>query len=716
MNADRPRRLVIISPAVPEEVPEHAGGRLLTEIVERCAPEVLLTVVVPQGPAVSRAVPHPRIDRLVVIPSSGLGSRGAARRWAAYVATGEPAAWFVRGLRACEEAVRAVATADVVDLQWQEQAKLVPWIREVNPRARVVVLLHDVLSQAAQRSRTAASGSVARTAAVRLRWSWARGRALGVEARLTGAAPHEGTPDALAVLSAKDAALLPPGPVPVIELSPPLGGAYARVERTVGQGPGEILMVAYLARWSNEDALRWFTAEILPRIRKAHPRVRVRVAGGGIRPAVAELAGEADVQLLGFVPDLAPLYAAADVAVVPLREGAGLKFKVLDALSAGVPVVTTPVGAEGVGPEEWFADVVSTPVEFASAVNRVLSDRPAAERRARTARREVARSYADPGFRSALRRVYGADVIRETGHGAPECAPAPEVTVVIPAFNADATIAAQLDALAHQVGAPPFEVVIADNRSTDGTAATARRWAGAFPCGLRVVGAPARQGVSHARNRGCQEARAEHILICDADDRVQPNWVREMARAVQKSPVVGSDSVPVVGGVEQAQESGLHTVFGSVDYVLCGALGIHRWAWAEVGGFDESFPAGHEDVDFCRRLTAHGHRLHPVHSTAILYTQRPDARGQARQAFHYAQGRMLLWTRLAETGVRPPVSFTGSVREALQETATALWGWRRGNAGAGAHELGWAWGTVAGHLRYRVLGRPPAPRLWPPTR
>ena len=59
--------------------------------------------------------------------------------------------------------------------------------------------------------------------------------------------------------------------------------------------------------------------------------------------------------------------------------------------------------------------------------------------------------------------------------------------MVVPAFNAAAMIGRQLDALAHQVGAPPFEVVVADNRSTDGTAATARRWAGAFPCGLRVV-------------------------------------------------------------------------------------------------------------------------------------------------------------------------------------------------------------------------------------
>ena len=211
MSVKHTRRLVMIAPMVPEPVPEHAGGRLLTEMVERYAPEVELTVVVPHGPAVSRATPHPRINRLVVIPDAGLSSRRLGRQWSTYVTPGRPALWFRRGLAASEAAVSAVAAADVVDLQWQEQGELVPWVREVNPRAHVAVLLHDVLSQAAERSGAAASGSTVKAALVRRRWAWARRRARTVEARLTGATPHEGTPDSLVVLSHKDASLLPPG-------------------------------------------------------------------------------------------------------------------------------------------------------------------------------------------------------------------------------------------------------------------------------------------------------------------------------------------------------------------------------------------------------------------------------------------------------------------------------------------------------------------------
>ena len=726
----------MVSEAVPEQVPQHAGGLLLREVVAALDPGVHLTVIVQDGGAARRAAPHPRIDQLIVVePSPGRVESAWERRWNTYVRTGVAEPWFVRRLRESEQALRAVAAADVVDLQWEEHAVLVPWVRRVNPRARVVLTLHDVVSQVAERFRDGVEGSSVRSRLLRARWSWARRRSLAIEARSCGAAPGAHTPDAVAVLSRKDARLLPEGSVPVAVLPPPLGGRHRDVVRAPSAASAELLMVALLSREVNEDALRWFTLRVLPLLHSHHPDLRVRVAGGGAGPELTWLAGEHGVELLGFVPDLDPLLAAAHAVVVPLRRGAGLKFKTVEALSAGVPVVTTSVGAEGVGPGRWFAGVADAPEDFADAVLTVLADQPRAEERSRRARREVFEAYGMRGFREALTRLYGAEAVPPLApaahsggevsgserHGGQTVEPEgtrelPEVTVVVPAFNAAATIGRQLDALAHQVGAPPFEVVVADNRSTDGTAATARCWAGAFPCGLRVVGAPARQGVSHARNRGCQQARAEHILICDADDRVQPNWVREMARALQEFPVVGSDAVPVVGGVEQAQESGLHTVFGSVDYVLCGALGIHRSVWAEVGGFDESFPAGHEDVDFCRRLTAHGHPLHPVHSTAILYTQRPDARGQARQAFHYAQGRMLLWTRLAETGVRPPVSFTGSVREAVQVTAGALHGWGRRDGGASAHGLGWAWGTVAGHLRYRVLGRPPAPRLWPSTR
>src|SRR6059058_4106784 len=102
------------------------------------------------------------------------------------------------------------------------------------------------------------------------------------------------------------------------------------------------------------------------------------------------------------------------------------------------------------------------------------------------------------------------------------------VSVVVPAYNCADTIDVQLAALAEQDYDGRWEVVVVDNRSTDDTADRARRWSDRLP-GLRVVDASERQGVSHARNRGIEEARGDLIAICDADDQVQPGCLTAMA-------------------------------------------------------------------------------------------------------------------------------------------------------------------------------------------
>ena len=79
-------------------------------------------------------------------------------------------------------------------------------------------------------------------------------------------------------------------------------------------------------------------------------------------------------------------------------------------------------------------------------------------------------------------------------------------SVIIPVYNGAATLGEQLAALAPQTTDRPFEVLVCDNNSTDGTRTVVDEWVGRVP-GLRVVDAFARQGPSHARNRGIVEAR-----------------------------------------------------------------------------------------------------------------------------------------------------------------------------------------------------------------
>ncbi|HEX5945088.1 MAG TPA: glycosyltransferase family A protein [Acidimicrobiales bacterium] len=97
------------------------------------------------------------------------------------------------------------------------------------------------------------------------------------------------------------------------------------------------------------------------------------------------------------------------------------------------------------------------------------------------------------------------------------------ISVVVPARNAVDVLGAQLDALAAQEVPVPWEVVVADNGSTDGTRELAAAWHDRLP--VRVVDASAHAGVNHARNRGVHAAHGELVLCCDADDVVAPGWV-----------------------------------------------------------------------------------------------------------------------------------------------------------------------------------------------
>ena len=110
--------------------------------------------------------------------------------------------------------------------------------------------------------------------------------------------------------------------------------------------------------------------------------------------------------------------------------------------------------------------------------------------------------------------------------------------MVIPAYNAAATLAEQLEALAGQQYEDDWEVVIADNGSTDGTADIARRYLPRFKALTLVDGGP-RRGHSAPRNAGAKAARGELLAFCDADDIVAPGWLQAMADAARHYDLIG---------------------------------------------------------------------------------------------------------------------------------------------------------------------------------
>lgn len=125
-------------------------------------------------------------------------------------------------------------------------------------------------------------------------------------------------------------------------ITPPSASASAETER--------MLFVGNFAHAPNVDAMLWFCKEIMPLIRSRVPKARLHVVGNGAPDAVLALGKLPGIQLEGRVDDasLSRLYSEVGMVVAPLRFGAGVKGKVVEALAYGLPVVTTPTGAEGI--------------------------------------------------------------------------------------------------------------------------------------------------------------------------------------------------------------------------------------------------------------------------------------------------------------------------------------------------------------------------------
>jgi len=171
-----------------------------------------------------------------------------------------------------------------------------------------------------------------------------------------------------------------------------------------------ILFVAGFAHPPNVDAAVWLHAEVMPLVWADRPDVVLSLVGSNPTEAVRHLAGER-TRVTGYVTEaqLADAYRTARVAVVPLRFGAGIKSKVVEALQQGLPLVTTPVGAQGLQGLEEVARVCGDPGELAAAILALLGDDAAWIRQARDGAHFAASRFSVAAMRRAIASAFGLE-------------------------------------------------------------------------------------------------------------------------------------------------------------------------------------------------------------------------------------------------------------------------------------------------------------------
>ncbi len=154
--------------------------------------------------------------------------------------------------------------------------------------------------------------------------------------------------------------------------------------------PLTMLFIGSFRHDPNRVALDWFVRSVLPKVLEREPRARLIVAGSEPPPAHAYADYGANLDMLGFVEDIREPLARYAVFVCPILSGSGVRVKLLEAFAAGIPVISTRVGAEGLATEDGaICALADDPQVFAEHVLKLLDNPEAAAEMARRARAEV---------------------------------------------------------------------------------------------------------------------------------------------------------------------------------------------------------------------------------------------------------------------------------------------------------------------------------------
>jgi GT2 family glycosyltransferase/glycosyltransferase involved in cell wall biosynthesis len=164
--------------------------------------------------------------------------------------------------------------------------------------------------------------------------------------------------------------------------------------RPCGREPLTMLFLGSFRHEPNRFAMDWFAAEVMPRILARQPVARLLVVGSDPPPAHAYSDFGGALQMLGYVDDIREPLGRYAVFVCPILSGSGVRVKLLEAYAAGIPVVSTRIGAEGLAVKDGeFCALADDPQGFADRVLAIFDDPQAAAGMARRARREVEENW-----------------------------------------------------------------------------------------------------------------------------------------------------------------------------------------------------------------------------------------------------------------------------------------------------------------------------------
>jgi glycosyltransferase involved in cell wall biosynthesis len=135
------------------------------------------------------------------------------------------------------------------------------------------------------------------------------------------------------------------------------------------------LFVGFFRHEPNVKAASYFCCDVLPLVHKSHPDVQFRIVGAYPPESVRLLNNKRRIEVTGRVEDIGSYYRKSSIFVAPILQGSGTRLKILEAMASGCPVVSTTIGAEGLGAIDGEHILIGDTAEaMAKAIDKLLSD------------------------------------------------------------------------------------------------------------------------------------------------------------------------------------------------------------------------------------------------------------------------------------------------------------------------------------------------------
>lgn len=428
----------------------------------------------------------------------------------------------------------------------------------------------------------------------------------------------------------------------------------------------DVLYVGNYQNLPNVDALEYFLEDIWPLVRLRCPRAGLSVVGANAGERIRRWHGRDGVTVVGPVPDLRSYYHRHRVMVAPIRAGSGTRLKILEAFAAGVPVVSTALGAEGIAYEDGVHCLIrDEPASFGDAVVRLLEEDALCDRIAASARALSVERYDWRPVTETLVRAYQS-LLAEVGEPqvddrppAPFAVPdgaggpnAADVSVIIPTLNGGSDLERCLAAIRSQSTSREIEIVCVDSGSAPGDLETMRRHGA-------VVHPIEKRHFNHGltRDLGARLASAPLLVFLNQDAvPFGDDWLEQLLE-----PLLADDTgriAAVQGGIREVQNQLARFYWDSCGERFYFTRESHRWLGRYGGlGFStvhcairrsawERYPFGWaptmEDKKWQREVADAGLEIVARHDVCVEHTHNYDLRGLLRRCASEGYGWYLL--------------------------------------------------------------------------